>query len=450
MVRRRGGALSPSLVVWQLRTREGVPPHLFGRRAGKESVARPKTGGGVYPLHDCDRHGGKCWRVVYYDHAGQRRFQRLHGCTKPEAREAWMQLSSAALAEQVGARVPAERVTVAGYYRAVYSTWLDRDSGLAETTVVKRHQHFRDHLLPALGTLKLAELTTESVQRLRRRRVQNGKRKGQLIHPAYVAGLDRTLTAMAHHAAERGYFGERARLEEEQGRWRKPWKSIREPEPPPRIDITAHELASLIREAEAMGGLRLAAVVLFSVTTGARRGELRELRREHIRPVQGKPYGEAWDILVPQPKVGEPRAAYVQGAPARMLARYLDTLPDETPWVFPATRSARTRVGTGRRSHVVVRTRAGDQMRSYPLHDEQWRRLRERMGWPDGVRVHDLRGAYMRLLHQMGLSEHDVQRVIGHRSIDTTRRYLRTARTGSLVRAAEIVGALPLDEVQDE
>lgn len=408
-------------------------------------MARPRTGGGVYAA-DCKRHGPRaCWRIVYYDHTGTRRFQRVHGVSKPDAREVWSQLSAQALLEQSGAATPAERVTLRDYARDVYLPDLEQ-SGLKMSTVEKRIEVLETHVIPLLGGLRLSELSTAAIQKLRGARVKRGPRKGEAVSPSTLHGLDRALSALVHHAAARGYFGERAQREEEQGRWMKPWRSL--PAPPAQVRPQLAELADfsrVIRAALDEGGLRLGAAFVLAAVAGLRRGELSRVDRGHVTM---HPDG-AIDLLVVMEKTGSIRPAHLRGAPAELLRQYIDSLGELAPGdpIFPATR--RTRIRTGKRSFRIA-SEPGDRMRGYVVSDAQWARVKARAGLPEGFRFHDLRGAVAKFLSGH-LAEADVQRVMGHESAQTTRIYLKTTRDGALSRGAAVFAQLQLfDDEQPE
>lgn len=405
-------------------------------------MPRPRTGAALYESR-CARHGGRCWRGVYYDADGRRRETQLHSMAKPDARRVVERLAAEAALDQAGVTCRAERMTLADYVRDVYLPDIER-SDLASSTVTKKAEQLRDHILPALGRLRLVELTTEAVHgALRRRRVLRGPRQGEALSAQTLHSLDRVLSAVVHHAAARGYFGPAAERDEARGAWRKPWKSVRKPRPQVRAMLDRAELARVVDAAREVGGLRLASAVLLALAAGARRGELAEIKRGHVRPVSTGA-APAVDIIIPEPKKGGVRPAYLEGAPARLLMAYLASTagaPDEP--LFPATVTSRIKRKVGRRWEVVTRSRAGDPMRSYVVSDLQWERIRERAELPPGFRFHDLRGAFAKLL-STELAEADVQRALGHERAETTRIYTRTTRDAALKRAGAVLAQLPL------
>lgn len=407
-------------------------------------MARPRTGGGVYPA-ECKRHGTRaCWRIVYYDHTGTRRFQRVHGVSKPEAREVWQHLSAQALLEQAGAAMPAERVTVRDYARDIYLPDLEA-SGLKMSTVEKRIEVLETHILPMLGALRLSELSTSAIQKLRQARVKRGPREGELVSPSTLHGLDRALSAMVHHAAARGYFGDRAQREEEQGRWVKPWRSIQAPKAQVRPQLASlDDFGRVIRAAVEEGGLRLGAAFVLAAVAGLRRGELGRVNRGHV--TLG---ADGVDLLVTMEKTGTVRPAHLRGEAAELIRQYVESLGDIGPGepIFPSTR--RTRIRTGKHSFRIA-SEPGDRMRGYVVSDAQWARVRARAALPENFRFHDLRGAMAKYL-SAHLAEADVQRAMGHESPTTTRIYLRTTRDAALQRAAEAFAQLQLfGELGDE
>ncbi len=58
---------------------------------------------------------------------------------------------------------------------------------------------------------------------------------------------------------------------------------------------------------------------------------------------------------------------------------------------------------------------------------EQWNHLMKRMGWEDkGYTLHTLRHTVITRLARAGIPVHDIQRFIGHKSIETTLKYIHT------------------------
>lgn len=405
-------------------------------------MARPRTGASL-ARSKCTRHGGRCYRGLYYDHAGKRREMQIHALSKPDARRVVEQVAAIAALDQAGITTRAERTTLAEYARGVYMRDIESDGGVAESTAIKKMEQLEDHILPALGHLTLAELSTETVHAgLRRRRSLRGPRAGQPLAQSTLHGLDRVLSAVVHHAALRGYYGDKAKTEEERGQWRKPWRGIGKPKAKVRPSLDREELARVVRAADEVGGPRIAAAVLLAAAAGVRRGELQKIRRGHLRRDANGDY----DVLIPEPKKDTVRAAYLTGAPARVIEAYLaQPAPSDAADapLFPVTRTIRGARREGRRIVTAPVSREGEEMRSYVVSDTQWARIKERAELPPEFRFHDLRGAFAKLL-STELSEADVQRAMGHERAETTRIYTRTTRDGALRRAGEVLAQLPL------
>ena len=154
-----------------------------------------RSGGGVYD-------DGACWRLVWYDHEGARRFKRLRKTDCPgikAAREVRAVIAQRAIEEQLGIALPADRMTVAEYWDKVFRP--DQQTELKESTWTKHEERFELHIRRPLGALPLARLSSDTIGAAMRaaRNRKSGKRLGEW--PVYLC--HKTLSRLVHLLALR-------------------------------------------------------------------------------------------------------------------------------------------------------------------------------------------------------------------------------------------------------
>jgi integrase len=190
--------------------------------------------------------------------------------------------------------------------------------------------------------------------------------------------------------------------------------------------LSLSELARLgeaLAEAEASGGEPAAAIAALRllVFTGARRGEILELRWQHVDLEHGC-------LRLPDSKTGA--RAIPLNAPALQVLSRLRESRGESDWVIRGARRGQPFVG---------------------LH-RVWERIRESAGLGD-VRVHDLRHSFASMAAGSGLSLPVIGRMLGHRVPTTTARYAHLAddplRQASELTAAKIAAAMAGDAKAD-
>jgi len=87
----------------------------------------------------------------------------------------------------------------------------------------------------------------------------------------------------------------------------------------------------------------------------------------------------------------------------------------------------------------LIRGRTKGEHMKYPW--ALWRSVLKRAGVTGRVRIHDIRHTVGSLAHRNGLSQLEVARLLGHRNLSTTQRYLH-GFTGDGARSAELVASV--------
>lgn len=277
----------------------------------------------------------------------------------------------------------------------------------------------KNHLRPALGSLKVASVTRQDVQKLRRD-------MGETPRAANLA-----LAALSKA------FG----LAEEWG-WRpegsNPCKRVPRYEENERERFLSNEeiarLGAAVEEAETIGlpwrenedakakhrprdenrraavNPRALAAIKLLLLTGARRSEILELKWEHVDFKEGK-------IQLPTKKGGALKAAPVNTDALAILA----SLPKvkRSPWVLPAPEDEKKPLSPSVISHA-------------------WQRLRAHAGLAD-VRLHDLRHTFGTYASQTGANAFAIRDALRHKTTSMTNRYVN--RDADPMRAlAESIG----------
>ena len=169
--------------------------------------------------------------------------------------------------------------------------------------------------------------------------------------------------------------------------------------------LTQDEARRLMRELEKSDRPEAAAIRLL-LLTGARKSEVLKARWEYVRL-------DLRLLIVPLSKSGKPRHIPLSDE-AIMLIRAIPRQPGN-PWLFPG--------------HTPGK----------PLSDVYvfWNKLRRGLELAD-VRIHDLRHTFASFLVNAGHSLYEVQKLLGHSDPRTTMRYAHLGQA-SLVAAAETV-----------
>lgn len=377
------------------------------------------------------------WRVPWVDHTGKRRWKRLQNVDLRTALEWQRQQQARSLLEQSGARLPAERTTLAEWSARYFAA-----SQVKASTHRNQAGIYERHLAPHLGSVPLAGLTPAVVSTWLRhltmappeRAKKTGRPRREPASPSLKARAEKVLTAMVRKAAWEGLFGDRYQGAKVSA-FQKPWHGVSVPkvEASARPGLsTPEEYRRLLSAAFEVGGDRLVVGCLFAMLCGHRRGELPHLRWNDdvvFRRQDGAPILDAAHVHEAVSVRVHVRASFAKSKRDRastvadrgavvVLARWRQQHPEATH-VFTATRPHYVR--------GVLVAEAGRPL-SEVVSYEQWVRVREVGQLHPAFRFHDLRGSYAKSLLRSGLDLQQVQKLMGHASMETTRRYLLELR----------------------
>jgi integrase len=362
---------------------------------GKHRPKRRHHGEGTV-LKRTDRWRAKPWVAVvpYTDPSGKRREMWLSASSRDEADG----LRKREIAKRAKRIVPTEH-TVGSYVR----NWL-MTTDLGPWTFDRYRHHIEQRIEPTLGAVPLADLTPPMVRQAMT--LWTGA-------PATRMGAFVVLrTAMRQALADR-------MVEHD------PTENIRAPRPthstPDVVDIgDARRLMDTVR------GERFAPLLVVSLGLGIRRGELLGLRtpdvdlaagtvtiRHSLRrvPVSTRVEGETWWRLVaPKRDSGRtiPLPAFVADALRERLER----------------RDAERKVARIWAPNDLVFSDVRGNPIGFTSLDHWWKGALERAKLPD-MRWHELRASTATILLAEGVPEMSVMAILGHRSLEMTRRYVK-------------------------
>jgi integrase len=253
------------------------------------------------------------------------------------------------------------------------------------------------------GDLKLSAVTQDEIEKARdalavegsargSRRIRRGKEKSYPSrHTRSPATVNRYLSTLSHlfTVALRDW-----RLVE-----RHPVKSVRkDSEPRARVRfLTDRERRQLLLACKKSKWPSLHFLVLLAISTGARRGELINLKWNDINLSSARP-----EIYVRKTKNGDPRLLPVVGSTLELARALKRRRAHGSPYVFVA---------------------ANEQNKPYYFFDAHWYRALKEAGLED-FRFHDLRHTCASYLANGGASILEVADVLGHRTLRMTLRYM--------------------------
>jgi integrase len=272
-------------------------------------------------------------------------------------------------------------------------------------STLERHEGIiRTHLRPALGSIRLKNLTTAHVRGLIREKLDTG------LAPATVRKIHSTLHKALGVAVSDGLVPRNA-------------AAVKAPRPAPEeMRPLSEQQARVFLEAAA--GSDFEALYVLAITTGLRRGELLGLRWEDADL-------ERSTLRVGRALVRE-RGTHKVGETKTKRDRRQDDL---TPRTVKALRAHRKRqleekiklAGLYEDRGLIFTTRTGAPVKPENLIKRDFKPLLTRTGLPE-IRFHDLRHTCATLLLGRGVHPKLVQELLGHATIamtlDTYSHYL--------------------------
>lgn len=341
--------------------------------------------------------GRKTFVVRYRTSTGQQRKQTLARCcdmapdqARELARKVFAQVAAGAdpAADRTAARgAPTVADLAARFQREHAGPFKKARSAKLD------EKNWRVHIVPALGGVRVADLSKPDVLALH----------GSLAQKPATANQCLALLSKACNLAED--WG-----------WRQPGSNpcrrvrkfpVREREQilaPAEIHRLERALVELTTER--VIARPVADLVRLLLITGCRLTEIMHARREWVDTQRQL-------LLLPDSKVGQRRIPLSGAAMAIIEAQ------PAGEWLIP-----------GRTSGEPMRSPYG-----------AWRTIKARAGIPASLRLHDLRHTAGSLGHMAGLSQRQIAEMLGHRQLSTTERYLHGV-TGDRAAVAERMGEL--------
>ena len=247
----------------------------------------------------------------------------------------------------------------------------------------------RNHILPALGSKPLEEITTADIERLHR----------SLATKRSTANYARTVLSVVFAKAERWDVTTRRNPAQRAARFEeRAVERFLSPDERKRLETELAKAAALkpcqpgYIQPDAIWAIRLLAL------TGMRHSEICDLKWDQVDWNRGI-------LRLPDSKTGK-RDVVVSDQVIALLREIAVTKKNP------------------KRGRVVC-SRTGDKLHSL---GRTWRRLRELVGMPD-LRIHDLRHSVASDAIMQGVPLEVVGKMLGHRNYKTTQRYAHIADT---------------------
>jgi integrase len=342
--------------------------------------------------------GRRSYLLYYRTGEGQQRKPALgtHGAiTSEQAREiARAMLAEIAKGSDPKAAEEARRSapTVAGLADRFLAEHADTKKRSSSTRMDR--VNLRLHVLPALGRLKVLEVTRADVARL-----HHGMRSTPGAANRVLALLSKMFNLAERWDLRPDHTNPCRHVERYAERKMERFLSSEE------LARLGAALAAAERGAEMPSAIAAVRLLAF---TGARAGEVLGLRWEHVDLPGGC-------LRLPTSKTGR-KVIHLNGPALEVLAG-LAGRRTGSPWVIAGAKPGRPLVNIRK----------------------PWHRLREAAGLPD-VRLHDLRHSFASVAVAGGLSLPVIEALLGHSQPATTARYAHLA-ADPLRAAAEAIGA---------
>lgn len=273
--------------------------------------------------------------------------------------------------------LPRGRKLALGFEEAAGS-YMERLKQEGGKDMAAKKRRLNQHLIPFFGKTPLAKITTFDLNRFKKHRKDAGAKEGT---------VNRELAVVSHlfsKGVDWGWLKCRPakieRLKEDNGKI---------------VYLTISQLHRLVEEARADQDPRMYPFIMIAAGTAMRKMEVLSIRKEHIDLSRRT-------IFVPEAKAGM-REQPITKQLVTFLLWYLETLPSDTPWLFPSPSS-----NSGHR--VEIR--------------DSYRRVVRAAGMdPDEIVRHTLRHTAITHLVQAGVDLPTVKRISGHKTLIMVERY---------------------------
>lgn len=359
-------------------------------------------------LCEVSTSGRKSFHIVTQDEFGRQRQKKVADFPAVSVKSAREQ--AAALLQAV--RSDGAAVLDAGRERRACPTLAEfvRERYLPHVKTTKRSWHtdesiLRNHLLPALGSRRLAEITLDDMQCFYRADLARGAARGSANRRII---LMRYLFNLAIKWGTPGVTHNPAREVE-----------LVDPQNTRERFLCSEEMVRLQEAVESSPNKLLRFIVPALLLTGLRKREVLDARWEHID-------FEARTWFVPHTKSGKPRTVQLSDA----LVALLRSVPRGQ-----AEADAEVCVEVDVEVDTVAAPEAGTEWvfaspktgKPFVSIFYAWDTARKKAGLPE-VRMHDLRHTFASLLINSSYELYDVMSALGHTQMRTTMRYAHLSR----------------------
>jgi len=352
----------------------------MGKRGnGEGSIYRRKDGG---------------WCAQYTVNTGEgRKRKTIYGKTRQEVAT---KLAKALSDREGGLTFDSENLKLNEYLKR----WLkDSVKGSVRDITYRDYEHLvRNHIIPALGNIKLKALTPTHIRGLYRSKSDAG------LSPRTVQYVHVTLHKALKQAVNDGLIP----------------RNVTEAVKPPQL--RREEIKPLMVEQvklllEAVGRDRFEALYVIAVSAGLRQGELLGLRWEDVNL-------ERKTLQVRRTLLGSKKGNPVFGVPKTAKGKRSVRLTDMAVQALQRHRELqieeRQRLdGLWQEHDLVFTTQIGTPVNRHNLINRSFKPLLKRVGLPEG-RFHDLRHTCATLMLCAGVHPKVVQELLGHASVTIT------------------------------
>ena len=305
--------------------------------------------------------------------------------------------------------------------RITFGQWLERwlEGPLRNSVSEGTHGFYsyraKTYLIPALGRVRLRDLTAEHLDSLYTDLARGKSPSGKPLSPVTIGRIHATARVALQRAARKGLLAENpARYAE-----------------PPRVEkkerttITAEDLSRFF---EAAAGERLEALWIVWILTGLRPGEILGLKWSDVRLEDD---GASGELLIRRSWSATRTGAYMRettktgkGRPVTLLPEAAAALKDHRARYL----EERMRYGTlweaawrenPEYRDLVFPSTAGTPIDHTNLNRQHFKPLLRRAGLPD-MRPYDIRHTFATLWVESGEPTEVLQKILGHASIRLT------------------------------